>query len=220
VPDATLVVTPLELCPELKLYLISADNILRSFSQKEMGVIFDNPPYWTFCWASGHALAFHILRRRIRVKGRTVLDFGAGSGVVAIAASMAGAAKVFACDNDDDAVEAISANATLNDVRIQTCASIEEIAEPLDVVIAADVFYDRENSPYLEEFLHWAPEIFVAESYLPTIGVEPYQMMVETATTTVPDVEGNPELRRVRVYRAKGSQGRDAYPITGCINSM
>jgi predicted nicotinamide N-methyase len=204
VPDAKLIETPLELCPELKLYLISADNIRRSFSQKEMGIIFDNPPYWTFCWASGHAPASYILKRELQVKGRTILDFGSGSGAVAIAAAMAGAEKVFACDNDDDALTAIAANADLNNVRIETCASVDEIADPLDIVIAADVFYDRENSLYLENFLHWAPEILVAESYLSTIGVAPYQRVRETTTTTVPDLDEAPDFRLVQIFRATG----------------
>ena len=202
VRDAKIVEMPLELCPELKVYLISADNIRRPFSEKEIGIILDNTPYWTFCWASGHALAYYILKKENQVKGRTVLDFGSGSGAVAIAAAMAGAGKVFACDNDDDALDAIAANADLNNVHIRTCASVEEICDPIDIVIAADVFYERENYPYLKEFLQWAPEVLVAESYLDTIDVAPYQKISEITTTTVPDLDEALEFRRAQVFRA------------------
>jgi len=206
VPDAQIIETPLELCPEIKLYLISADVLRRRFSEREIGIILDKPPYWTFCWAGGHALASSILKGEIRVKERTVLDFGSGSGAVAIAAARAGAAKVFACDTDDDALAAIAANADMNTVHIRTCASIEEISDPIDLVIASDVFYDRENYHYLKGFLKWAPEIFVAESYLNTIDLAPYQRMFGIFTTTVPDLDDARDLRQVQVFRATGGQ--------------
>lgn len=204
VPHAKIVGTPLKLCPELRLYLIRADSIRRSFSEREIGVILDRPPYWSVCWASGHALAFSILNGDIEVKGKAILDFGSGSGAVAIAAALAGASRVFACDNDEDALDAIAANATLNTVHIQACAAVEEIFQPIEMVIAADVLYDRENSCYLQRFQQWAPEVLVAESYLDTIAAAPYQKINEITATTVPDSDEVPDLRRVHVFRARG----------------
>src|SRR6266581_1789142 len=69
------------------------------------------PPYWAFAWAGGQALARFLLDHPERVAGRAVLDFGAGSGLVAIAAAKAGAASVTAADIDPFAAAAIAANA-------------------------------------------------------------------------------------------------------------
>jgi len=64
-------------------------------------------PYWAFAWAGGQALARYVLNHSQEVADRLVLDFGSGSGLVAIAAVKAGAAHVRAADIDTLAVEAI-----------------------------------------------------------------------------------------------------------------
>ncbi|WP_246710436.1 class I SAM-dependent methyltransferase [Martelella soudanensis] len=75
-------------------------------------------PYWAHVWAGGLALAHHIEAEPDFVRGRTVIDYGTGSGLVAIAAAKAGAKEVFACDIDPLALEASSINADLNGVAI------------------------------------------------------------------------------------------------------
>ena len=65
-----------------------------------------------------------------------MLDFGSGSGVVAIAAAKAGARRVYACDIDDMAIDAIKANARLNQVDIQTCRQVSETNTRPDLIIA------------------------------------------------------------------------------------
>jgi len=50
--------------------------------------------------AGGQALARYLLDHRDEVRGRTVLDLAAGSGLVAIAAARAGAAGVTATEID------------------------------------------------------------------------------------------------------------------------
>jgi predicted nicotinamide N-methyase len=122
--------------------------------------------------------------------------------VVAIAAAMAEAKKVFACDIDGDAIDAIKANAALNEVQIDTCQSVDDITEPLDIIIAADVLYDRDNYPYLEKLLSYAPEILVADSRAKTIDVYPYQKITEITTTTLPDLDEFDEFKQVAIYQA------------------
>jgi len=78
--------------------------------------IWNDTPYWIFCWASGLAMAQWLLAEPHHVKDKVVLDFGAGSGVVAIAAKMAGAKRVICCDIDQVSLDACRANAELNDV--------------------------------------------------------------------------------------------------------
>lgn len=77
----------------------------------------------------------------LALDGKTVMDVGTGSGVLAIAASRLGAACVMAIDNDQDAVDNAAQNAAVNSVGLDLrCASIEDArvgAEgPFDVVTA------------------------------------------------------------------------------------
>lgn len=69
--------------------------------------------------------------------GRTVLDVGTGSGILAIAAAKSGAARVVAVDNDPLAVQAATANALRNDVRVEvSLGSAADVGGVFDVVLA------------------------------------------------------------------------------------
>lgn len=100
-------------------------------------------PYWAYPWAGGLALAHHLAERPSTVAGLRVVDFGSGSGLLAIAAAKAGARSVLASDIDRHAVAAIGLNAALNGVAVTTShADMTEGQPPdADVVLAGDVFY-------------------------------------------------------------------------------
>lgn len=70
--------------------------------------------------------------------GHTLIDYGCGSGILAIAALRLGAARVLAVDHDPQALEATRDNAAANGVadRIQVCAPADMPAEPADVLVA------------------------------------------------------------------------------------
>lgn len=51
--------------------------------------------------------------------GKTVIDYGCGSGILAVAAALLGAKRVIAIDNDPQALQATAANADKNGVREQ-----------------------------------------------------------------------------------------------------
>lgn len=87
--EARLVASELPQCA-LKLWLIDAQNMDRAFSSEETQRILEDPPYWSFCWASGLAMARYLAERPELVRGKRVLDFGAGSGIAGIAAARAG----------------------------------------------------------------------------------------------------------------------------------
>ena len=111
--DATVTAQFLPQCEEIKLWLVDPKPMQRPFSQEEILAIQAYPAYWAFCWASGQVLARYILDNPEIVKNKRVMDFGAGSGVVAIAAIMAGAKQVIACDIDPDALPVSYTHLTL-----------------------------------------------------------------------------------------------------------
>ena len=136
---------------DLQLWLIDIDNMDRAFDAEETRRILADPPYWCFCWASGLALARWIAQNPHWVHGKRVLDFGSGSGVVAIAAVKAGALEVVACDLDPLALSACRANAELNEVTLGYSADFFAEQDRFDLIIVADVLYDRANLPLLDQ---------------------------------------------------------------------
>ncbi len=162
--------------------------------------IWNDTPYWIFCWASGLAMAQWLLAEPHHVKDKVVLDFGAGSGVVAIAAKMAGAKRVICCDIDKVSLDACRANAELNDVELEYLDDLCE-AEQVDVLLAADVLYDQCNRFFLDEFLKFASEVWVADSRVKNFSHPKYQKLDERSATTWPDLDESKEFRNVSFYK-------------------
>jgi predicted nicotinamide N-methyase len=174
----------------------------RPFSQDEILAIQAYPAYWAFCWASGQVLARHILDNPALVKNKRVMDFGAGSGVVAIACIMAGAKQVIACDIDPDALLSCQENAILNQVELELHGDVFSFEQNIDLLIAADVLYDKANLPLLEVFLDKAPEVLVADSRVKNFDFPPYHAIGQIDSFTVPDLDELDEFRLVNLYKA------------------
>ncbi len=83
------------------------------------------------------ALCLEWLEARA-LRGETVLDYGCGSGVLAIAALRLGASAALAVDNDPQALLATRENAARNGVsaQLQECAARAWQPAPVDVVVA------------------------------------------------------------------------------------
>ncbi|MEV6487448.1 50S ribosomal protein L11 methyltransferase [Actinoplanes sp. NPDC051633] len=125
------------LTPEISLHLAEPGRGLFDVSGGEFHS--DRPPpFWSFAWAGGQALARYVLDHPDLVRARRVTDLGTGSGLVAIAAARAGAAAVTAVDSDPAAVAAALRNAAANDVVIAAATTPPPAA---DVVLAGDAFY-------------------------------------------------------------------------------
>ena len=113
-------------------------------------------PYWAELWPSGVALARALSGRALR--GARTLELGCGLGLPSVAAAAAGA-RVLATDWSDDALEFAARNARRNGVEVDTArcdwASPERVVEsgPWDLVLAADVLYERRNLPLLLDLL-------------------------------------------------------------------
>jgi predicted nicotinamide N-methyase len=129
--------------PELRLHLADEAIALWSKTEEELAADGLPPPLWAFAWAGGQALARYLLDHPDTVRGRRVLDFGAGGGISAIAAARAGAADVEASEIDRFAIAAIEANARVNSVAVR--ARLEDLVgvdEGWEVVLAGDVAYE------------------------------------------------------------------------------
>jgi predicted nicotinamide N-methyase len=142
--DNTAILSPPHV-PEVKLYLTDEAHDLWHKTEDELQQSGLQPPFWAFAWAGGQGLARHVLDNPQTVQGKSVVDFATGSGLVAIAAALAGAKSVNAADIDPFCGDAVALNATLNKADLQFTAD-DLIGYPIeaDVLLAGDVFYDRE----------------------------------------------------------------------------
>jgi predicted nicotinamide N-methyase len=135
------------LVPEIRLQLASEPMSAWQHTEQATGRTGLDPPFWAFAWAGGQALARYLLDHPETVTGRRVIDVASGSGLVAIAAVLAGAAAVTAYDIDPLAAAAITLNAAANGVAVAAvCADVLTGPPPdgTDLVLAADAFYERD----------------------------------------------------------------------------
>ena len=133
------------LAPEIRLHLATEITPIWQATEESLARFGTPPPFWAFAWAGGQALARYLLDHPETVAGREVLDLCSGSGIVAIAAARAGAARVVAADIDPFAAAAIALNAPLNDVTvaIETRDLLDRAAAGWGVVLAGDVCYEE-----------------------------------------------------------------------------
>jgi len=199
-PSARVESMALPKTPDLSLFLMNEDYPQSELSQEEMYALMDNPLYWIFCWASGQVLAEYLLENPEWVKGKRVLDFGCGSGVVAIAAAMAGATEVIACDIDPIALQATELNAELNSVALTITDDYFGIEGDIDIIIVADVLYDKSNFPWLERFVERSSRVLIADSRVKKFDFPPYEQIDRREGCTLPDLDESAEFRDVRIY--------------------
>jgi predicted nicotinamide N-methyase len=214
--------------PEIRLLTAAEPFGLWDLSER------DAPPFWAFPWAGGQALARYLIDHPETVRGRRVLDVASGSGLVAIAAAKAGAASVTAGDVDPNAVAAIAINASANEAAAVT-ARVLDLADlaagdppRAQVVLAADVFYQREFAAVALRFLRRAAEsgagVLVADpgrAFLPTSNLTPLTSYRVPVLSVLEDTAA----KNVFVYRvslratglstaAAAGRGRRAAPGT------
>jgi predicted nicotinamide N-methyase len=149
---------PVPLVREISLYVAEESVPIWQKTEEELNALGLPPPYWAFAWAGGQALARYVLDNAHIVAGKRVLDFAAGSGLVAIAAAKAGGAPVTAIDIDAFAEAAIALNGEANgvyvDVTILDILDHPAPAEPRhDVILVGDLFYERDTAARALSFL-------------------------------------------------------------------
>lgn len=124
-------------------------------------------PYWSVLWRSGVVLAREL--EGAPLGGLRVVELGCGIAVPSIAAARAGA-DVLATDSDPEALELVAQNAQANGVQVETAvvdwAQPDELVSraPFDLVLAADVLYERAAVAQLLSLLpRLAPEAWLAD---------------------------------------------------------
>ncbi len=145
------------LVPEIELYLATEVTPLWHATEASLERSQLPPPYWAFAWAGGQALARHILDHPELVRGKTVLDFGAGSGLLAIAAMKSSASHATAAEIDGFAVAAIALNAEANAV-VVAVENGDIIGAPCaaSIILVGDMCYER---PLAERLTAWLREL-------------------------------------------------------------
>jgi predicted nicotinamide N-methyase len=193
------------LVPEVT--LLVADDVVALWEamEDERGQAADSPPFWAAAWPGGQVLARYVLDTRAVVAGRRVLDLGSGSGLVAIAAALAGAAEVVASEIDEFGSTAIPLNAGLNGAGgIRVVGDLLAGPPPdVDVVLAGDICYDRAMTervlPFLARAREAGAEVLIGD---PGRMYLPVDRLTALAAHDVPETEG-PGLRRSTVWRLR-----------------
>jgi len=209
----TAIATP-PLVPEIRLHLATEITPIWQATEETLAQAGVPPPFWAFAWAGGQALARFLLDHPGEIAGRAVLDFGAGSGLVAIAAAKAGAARVLAAEIDHFGLAAIVANAELNGVSIAVTSAdlIDTVDTSWEVVAAGDVCYEKPMAdrvtPWLSALAAQSSLVLLGDpgrAYLPKTG------MIERARYIVPtsrELEDRDE-RETIVWQVLATRGSD-----------
>jgi len=173
-------ITAPPLVPEIRLHLATQITPIWQASEETLARADVPPPFWAFAWVGGQALARYLLDHPDTVAGRAVLDFGSGSGLVAIAAAKADARSVLAAEIDHFAAAAIDINAEVNEVAVAvTTADVVGAVDPgWQIVTAGDVCYERDMA---DRVILWLRTLAAdgclvllgdpGRSYLPTAGL-------------------------------------------------
>ncbi len=206
--DTELLTPPL--VPEIVLHLASEVVPLWRKTEEELEAEGIPPPYWAFAWAGGQALARYVLDHLEIVRGKSVLDFGAGSGLVGLAAMKAGAAAVLCADTDPFAAAAIALNAEANAVTLaSTMDDVIGSNGAWDIILVGDMCYER---PLAERLLAWlkaragaGARVLLGDpgrSYFPKSGVEQCALYRVQTTRELEDRE----IRETGVYMLHAEQ--------------
>ena len=154
ITENTAVIAP-RMVPEVSLHLADEDLPLYRAGEDELAALGIGTPYWAFAWAGGQALARYLMDNPEVIAGKHALDFGAGSGLVAIAAAKAGAASVIASDIDPVAIEATLLNCAVNNVDFEvTTDDLIGTDSGWNPLLIGDVFYDKQIADRLLPWLH------------------------------------------------------------------
>lgn len=187
-----LTLQPLPFRPDIRLYTPTPQSGLNAWLASEGHD--EVPPYWAYAWAGGAALVLYLQDHPETVTGKSVLDFGAGSGVGGIAALKAGATRAWAMESDPVARIALELNAEANGQTLLpwTAPGLPDV----DIVLAGDVFYSSEivaeTLPVLKALAARGARVLVGDPFRRDLPQDQLDLITEYA---VSDMGGNDPVR-------------------------
>lgn len=194
------------LVPEVKLHLASEIVPIWQMTEEELEKSGLPPPFWAFAWAGGQALSRYILDHPEIVRGKRVLDFGSGSGMIGIAAMKANATSVLAADIDIFSAASIRLNAEVNGVSLNVTTD-DIVGSPnlgWDVILIGDMCYERPLAERIEKWVHSLVDggatALIGDpgrTYLPKSGLE---KLISYAVKTTRELEDT-DVRNTSVWR-------------------
>ncbi|WP_246679111.1 methyltransferase [Mesorhizobium sp. B2-6-2] len=197
---ANMRLAPVPSVPEVRLYQAHPGSGLRRLLEPEDesdGSRPDpQPPYWAYAWAGGTVLARYVLDRPSIVAGKRVLDLGAGSGLVGIAAVKAGARAAIAAEIDRNGVVALRLNAQANGVAIEIVGTDITAGPPpaVDLVLAGDVFYAQDVGqrmmPFLDRCLASGIDVLVGDPGRTNLPLSRLRLLTEYQVPDFGDAKG------------------------------
>jgi predicted nicotinamide N-methyase len=193
------------LTPAIRLRLADEAVPIWKKTEEELDAMGLPPPFWAFAWAGGQALARYVLDHETTVAGRRVLDFASGSGLVAIAAALAGAAEVEASDIDAFAIAAIEANAAENGVVV--AARHQDLIgadEGWEVVLAGDIVYEKSLAETATEWLmrlaRRGTTVLIGDPRRAYFPLDRLECVIEYSVPVTRELEDS-EIKRTGVFR-------------------
>lgn len=201
---------PVPLVPEIRLYLAEDSIVWWARMEAEAGAAM-TAPFWASAWAGGQAVARYVLDHPQVVRGRRVLDVASGSGLVAIAARLAGASSVIANDIDPYAIAAVTLNARANGVALLTQLGdiLDGSGGDADLVLVGDLCYDaaitERAMPFVDRVVARGGLVLIGDpgrGHLPGDALETvtsYRMSMDSSIGAFIDAE----RRRTHVLRPR-----------------
>jgi predicted nicotinamide N-methyase len=195
--------------PEIELYLATEIEPIWRSTEEALGKQGVDPPFWAFAWAGGQAVARYLLDHPEQARGKRVLDFATGSGLVAIAAMKAGATSALGADIDPFCAAAVALNAEANGVEVAFTSDDLLNADPpaFDVICAGDVCYEWPLASRVIDWLRTAhpagARVLLGDpgrAYLPREGLIPLAMYEVQTTRELEDRE----VRKTGVFTFEG----------------
>ena len=193
----------------VRLRLLNADFPRTALAPEVAQAVWDSPPYWAFCWPAGRWLA-----RNLRLAPARILDLGCGSGILSIALALQGH-QVIAVDSDPEARLATRVNARDNQVDFPILESLEELQEPVDLMVLADFLYDPANLASIRQLEPLCQRLLLADCRLQQPPPD-YALVARDQSSIVPDLDWGDEFRQVMIAccsRDRSSSSRAALEL-------
>jgi predicted nicotinamide N-methyase len=193
------------LAPGISLMLADEAAPIWKKTEEELGLLGLPPPFWAFAWAGGQALARYLLDNPALVSGKRALDFASGSGLIAIAAALAGATEVQASDIDAFAIAAIEANAAANGVAVKPrLENLIGADEGWEVVLAGDIAYEKDlaeaATDWLARLARAGATVLIGDPRRTYLPLDRLDCVMEYSVPVTRQLEDS-EIKRTGVFR-------------------